>query len=87
MSSKACASCGRAGIQSRNVTRSFGAGKALLVIEGIPVWSCPHCGESYFTADTMHEVERIKTLRKSVAVDKKVAVAVFQSNCSEAGRA
>jgi len=39
--------------------------------------SCPHCGESYFTAGTMHELERIKALRKSVAVDRKVAVAEF----------
>jgi YgiT-type zinc finger domain-containing protein len=72
-----CAACGRSGIQFRRVTRSFGHGKALLVIEGIPSASCPHCGESYFTAQTMHEIERIKSLRKSVAIDRKVAVAEF----------
>jgi hypothetical protein len=42
------------------------------------MWSCPQCGESYFTAQTMHEIERIKTLRKSVAVDRQVPVAEFQ---------
>lgn len=42
------------------------------------MWSCPHCGESYFTAQTMHELERIKTLRKSVAVRKSVSVAEYQ---------
>jgi hypothetical protein len=36
------------------------------------MWSCPHCGESYFTAQTMHEIERIKALRKSVAVARPV---------------
>jgi hypothetical protein len=41
------------------------------------MWSCPHCGESYFTAQTMHEVERIKVLRKSMAVDRSVPVAAF----------
>lgn len=61
------------------MTRSFGKGAALLVIEGIPMWSCSHCGESYFTAQTMHEVERIKALRKSVAVTRPVAVAVFEA--------
>ena len=65
-------------MQVRKVTRSFGRGSSLLVIEGIPLWSCPHCGESYFTAQTLHAIERIKTLRKSVAVDRQVAVAVFQ---------
>ncbi|MFN0301094.1 MAG: YgiT-type zinc finger protein [Burkholderiales bacterium] len=72
LSSHRCASCGERGVQRRTVSRSFGAGKALLVIEGIPMWSCPHCGESYFTAQTMHEVKRIKVLRISVAVDRSV---------------
>ncbi|MBI4192666.1 MAG: YgiT-type zinc finger protein, partial [Betaproteobacteria bacterium] len=52
-------------------------GRDLLVVEGIPMWSCAHCGESYFTAQTMHELERIKALRKSVAVRKPVSVAEF----------
>jgi hypothetical protein len=51
----------------------------LLVIEDIPMWSCPSCGESYFTAKTMHEVERIKTLRQAVAKARPVAVASFES--------
>ncbi len=59
------------------MTRSFGKGPELLVIENIPMWSCPACGESYFTAQTMHELERIKALRKSVAKQRNVAVASF----------
>ena len=54
-------------------------GAALLVIEGIPMWSCSRCGESYFTAQTMHEIERIKALRKSVAVSRSVPVAAFEA--------
>ena len=65
-------------LPARRVARTFGAGQSLLVVEGIPMWSCPHCGESYFTAQTMHELERIKALRKSVAVRKPVSVAEFQ---------
>jgi hypothetical protein len=42
------------------------------------MWSCPACGESYFTAQTMHELERIRTLRKSVAKSRSVPVAVFE---------
>ena len=74
-----CASCGRAGVHLRRVTRSFGRGTSLLVVEGIPMWSCPHCGESYFTAQTMHELQRIKALRKSVAVERRVSVAEFHA--------
>ena len=62
---------------ARLVTRSFGKGAALLVIEDIPMVHCPHCGSSYFTARTMHDIERIKTMRKSVAVGREVAVAKF----------
>jgi YgiT-type zinc finger domain-containing protein len=61
------------------VTRSFGKGADLLVIERIPMWSCSSCGESYFTAHTMHEIERIKALRKSVAKSRSVPVAQFEA--------
>jgi YgiT-type zinc finger domain-containing protein len=59
------------------VTRSYGKAADLLVIESIPMWSCPACGASYFTAQTMHEVERIKALRKSIAKSRAVPVAAF----------
>lgn len=74
-----CAHCASASLQLKYVTRSFGKGAALLVIEAIPLWSCPSCGESYFSAQTMHEIERIKALRKSVAVNRSVAVAAFEA--------
>jgi hypothetical protein len=48
-----------------------------LVIEEVPVVTCPHCGESYLTADTLHEIERIKRERKSLAVERPVEVASF----------
>jgi YgiT-type zinc finger domain-containing protein len=61
------------------VTRSFDKGAALMVVESIPMWSCPSCGESYFSAQTMHEIERIKALRKSIAVNRSVPVAAFEA--------
>lgn len=73
-----CAYCGSAKVQLKHVTRSFGRGTDLLVIENIPLWSCPSCGESYFKAPTLHEIERIKALRKSVAIKKNVSVAAFE---------
>jgi YgiT-type zinc finger domain-containing protein len=66
-------------VQIKHVTRSFGKASALLVIEAIPMWSCPACGESYFSARTLHEIERIKALRKSVAVRRQIPVAAFQA--------
>jgi len=72
-----CAVCARLGLLTKLVTRSFGRGASLLVIEGIPLHSCPHCGESYLTADTLHEIDRIRALRKAVSVVRPVSVATF----------
>lgn len=72
-----CDICGKEGARVRNVTRSYGKGTDLLVIENVPIVSCSHCGESYLTADTLHEIERIKIHRKNFAVERAVAVAEF----------
>jgi YgiT-type zinc finger domain-containing protein len=72
-----CDICGKKGAEVRYVTRSYGKGANLLIIENIPVVACPSCGESYLTADTLHEIERIKVHRKNLAKLKSVAVAEF----------
>tara|TARA_B100000315_G_scaffold252551_1_gene289578 strand:- start:1634 stop:1864 length:231 start_codon:yes stop_codon:yes gene_type:complete len=72
-----CDVCGQKGARLRKVAKTYGKGKNLLVIEDVPVVSCPSCGESYLTADTLHEIERIKLHRKSFAVERPVEVANF----------
>jgi YgiT-type zinc finger domain-containing protein len=72
-----CDICGKQGAKVRHVSRSFGKGADLLVIENVPVISCPHCGESYLTAETLHEIERIKLHRKTMAESRRVSVAEF----------
>ncbi len=72
-----CDICGQKGARIRKVARTYGKGKNLLLIEGIPVVSCPHCGESYMTAETLHEIERLKLHRKSLAVQRPVEVVSF----------
>jgi len=72
-----CDICGQKDAYIRRVTETYGRGKDLLVIENIPMVKCPNCGESYFTADTLHEIERIKLHRKSFAAKRPVEVARF----------
>ncbi len=72
-----CDISSREGTHVRRVTRSYGKGKRLLVIENVPMVSCPHCGESYITAETMHEIERTKLHKKSFAVERPVPIAEF----------
>jgi YgiT-type zinc finger domain-containing protein len=59
------------------VTRSFGRGDRLLVIEHIPYLFCSRCGERYFTATTLREIERIKVKRSSVIRRKPIPVVSF----------
>ncbi len=72
-----CDICGREGARIIRVARTYGKGADLLVIENVPVVSCPHCGESYLTSETLHEIERIKLHRKSFAIERPVEVANF----------
>ena len=72
-----CDLCGQGGAQIRYRTRSYGKGATLLIIEDVPIVVCPHCGESYLTAETLHEIERIKLHRRSLAKSRNVAVASF----------
>jgi YgiT-type zinc finger domain-containing protein len=75
---KTCDACGRKGLRVRRVTRTCGRGRAAFLIEGIPVMNCPHCGESYLTAETMREVERIRMHWRKLATARKVPVAKFR---------
>ena len=77
MANITCDICGNDEAHTRQVTRSYGKGDRLLVIESIPVVSCPKCGESYMTAETMHEIERIKLHRKNFAIERSVSVAEY----------
>ena len=72
-----CDSCGRNGARIIHVSKSYGQGADLLVIENVPVVSCPHCGMSYLTAQTLHTLEHMKLDRAQVAVERPFPVAVF----------
>ena len=61
----------------RRVSRTYGKGKDLLVIENIPVIICDNCGENYLEAETLHEIERIKLHKKNLAVKKTLPVVIF----------
>lgn len=72
-----CDVCGKKGARIRRMTRSVGKGKAAFLIEAVPVVFCPRCGESYLTASTLREIERIKLHRRQLTEDRLVPVARF----------
>ena len=73
-----CDICGDKGAKVKRVTRSLGRGKSAFLIEGVPVVNCPSCGESYMTAETLKEIERIRMHWRELSVDKKIPVAKFE---------
>ena len=73
-----CDICGKEGARQRYISRSYGKGESLLVIENVPTIYCPNCGEGYLTAQTLQVIERIKKLRQTVAPKRPVSVAVFE---------
>jgi YgiT-type zinc finger domain-containing protein len=72
-----CDICGKEGARIGRVAKTYGKGKDILVIKNVPIVTCPHCGESYLEAETLHEIERIKLHKKSFAVLREVPVAKF----------
>ena len=74
--------CGATGATVKRATKSFGSGKSLVVVEGIPVVHCPKCHDSYVTADTSRELDRIRKNRRQVAKSRPVLVASFRDSAA-----
>ena len=72
-----CDVCGRDGARNRRATRTYGKGRTELLIRNVPVVACAACGETYMTAATVHEIERLKMHRGSLAQKKPVEVVEF----------
>ena len=75
-----CDVCGCAEAKTRYTSRTYGKGEDLLLIEKVPIISCPSCGTSYLTSFTLKEIDLIKRERKKVALTKSVEVASFSAS-------
>ena len=60
------------------MTKAFGSGRTTFLIEGVPVVCCPHCGESFLTAETLGELEGIRKHWRKLSVEKRRRVAKFR---------
>lgn len=72
-----CDLCGRDEARTRRMTRTYGRGRGELLIRNVPVVACASCGETYMTAATLHEIERIKLYRRSLAERRPLDVVEF----------
>jgi len=81
-----CDLCGKKSARQRRVTRSLGRGRSTFLIENIPLVVCSSCGQGYFTAATLHEIERIRLHCRHLAIVKEVPVARFGCDVRGHGR-
>ncbi len=77
MKTTICDGCGKLGARLRQVTRTYGRGRNVVLIEGVPVVACPSCGETYLTANTLHKIARIRANPRRLATVRSVHVARF----------
>lgn len=70
-----CDICGKEGARLRYISRSYGEGDELMVVEHIPAIFCPNCGESYFTAATMDQIDTALRTQDCAKQRRPVAVA------------
>lgn len=77
-----CELCGAQAAASKKTTKSFGRGDNLVIIENIPIIHCSSCHESYLTADTARELDRIRKNRRSLGKAKRVLVASFKKSAA-----
>jgi len=81
-----CDICVKEGARVHKASRTYGKGKDIFIIENIPVVTCPHCGECYLEAETLHEIERIKLHKMSFAEKRTVSIANFAAACPTSHR-
>lgn len=72
-----CDFCGSDSAHIRHTSRDYGRGKNIYIIENIPVVTCNNCNESYLTADTLHEIDKLKRKKSTLFTIKEVPVAEF----------
>lgn len=70
-----CDVCGKHNARIYRISKVYGKGDDLLVIEDVPAITCPDCGESYFTVETLQQIDQIKRERKRFAIERCVEVA------------
>jgi len=72
-----CDNCGKKGARHRLTTHVYGRGRSSYLVENVPVVICRACGESYLTAKTLKELDRIHQHWRKLAVLRLVPVAKF----------
>jgi len=77
-----CQIRGKETVSIRKVTKSFGRGPSLVVIEDIPVYFCRSGHESCVTPETAREIDRIRKNRATPGKARRVLAASFKESAA-----
>ena len=72
-----CDNCSREGARVRHQTQICGPKGDKFLVHNVPVVSCPHCHETYMTAETAEELEQLIKQRKELAQPETVDAIQF----------
>ena len=62
-----CDYCGKDGARLRYKTQVCGPRNDKFLVDKVPVVCCPHCHETYMTAQTVKALDRLGQRRKELA--------------------
>lgn len=65
MSQDPCLVCGGR-LKSRSTSFRRTTAKKLYFVDNVPAWVCTQCGEKYYAAETLEEVDRIVATTKPI---------------------
>ena len=72
-----CDICGKTRAKVRRVTQTVGRGRSSFLVRNVPVISCASCGESYLTAETLKELERMRLHWRELTTEENILVAMY----------
>lgn len=72
-----CDYCGKDGARLRYKTQVCGPKNDKFLVENVPVICCPHCHETYMTAQTAKSLDRLLQRRKELAYPQTFDVIEF----------
>jgi YgiT-type zinc finger domain-containing protein len=72
-----CDICGARAARAVKRPQVLGRGAEMILVDNVPVIACRNCGESYMTGQTIHQLDKLRSRKKTKSSKRKIAVAEF----------
>jgi YgiT-type zinc finger domain-containing protein len=72
-----CDNCGAKAARVIKRPQILGRGEQMMLVDNVPVIACRNCSENYMTSETMHQLDDLRSKKKTSSAARKVTVAEF----------